>query len=61
MLQGNNIYEKFTRIMSSIYPTGISSARSSAKCFIFRVVETIAKELLKKETKASENQVSLQI
>ena len=50
--------QEFTRIIRSIHRTGILSAN----CFIVRVVFLkLEKELLKKETKVSENQVSLQI
>ena len=49
--------QEFNRIIGSIHRTGISSANY----FSFRVVYKKAKKLLKKETKASENQVSLHI
>ena len=47
--------QEFTRIIRSIYCTGISSANCLSNLL------KLEKELLKKETKASENQVSLQI
>ena len=45
--------QEFTRIIGSIYRTGVSSS-----CVEYIVVEKIVKELVKKETKAIENQVS---